>query len=100
VSFSEWVYGTAGDCKCWSCVTEVMQPSTAFCVGVFPTVSTVQRRKLQWKEHVDIFGIMILKSESQNIANIIVFMQLVFFFSKNKLVSSMRAASVMCGFCK
>ena len=29
-----------GDSKCWDYVTGVMQPSAAFCVWDFPTVST------------------------------------------------------------
>jgi len=44
---SECVYSTPGwqygDCNCLDCVTGLMQPSAAFCMSNFPTVSTVQR---------------------------------------------------------
>jgi hypothetical protein len=41
VSVNEYTEQLA-ECKFWHCVTGDMQPSTAFCMWVFPTVSTVQ----------------------------------------------------------
>ena len=58
-----WKYG---DCNCWKFVTGVMQPTTAFCVWEFPTVSTVQRHccsAAQWlwlSLYTNLFKVMFL----------------------------------------